>query len=749
MYQSKFEWHVREKTSQLDEALVTRFELNELERAILENRGFDDAAKLESIFNPEEHSADLVHDISAATQRIETAFTNGERILIYGDYDADGITSTAILYHALKKRAESVAYFIPNRVEHGYGPNMDIFTESVIGEFDLVITVDNGIGGAREMAFLEENGIDSIIVDHHAFGADVPQTTIIHPAHASGGYPYQYLAGVGITYKLIEALELSEPMYLGLVAIGTVADVVAMTGENKSLVIRGLEELNANPPLGVSSLMRTGSHSGIIDEETIGFTIAPRLNATGRIDEASAGVELLLSEDYNEAYEIATYIETLNQERKDMVATFYNEALEQIDETDALIVAYSADWHPGVVGIVASRLQDEFGKPAIVLSLDAEEDRYKGSGRSIEGVDLLSVITGHTTRYLKAGGHERAFGVEVDRGDITGFKAELDTYFKDEGLEFKPVKYIDYSVTRDNLTLKSFERFNRLKPFGEGFTTPLFMVSHAKIGSIKQVGKDKSHIKLTLEDVPLDVIGFNFGHLAHEVSARDDISLIGTISVNEFNRERKLQMVLTDVRIDQVQLVDMRSRATQDFSMISQDDHFIIADGDRRGDNYFYYGERLPFAMDTLILRDLPDDIGAMEASLENIHVSKIVMIFNSTEELYFSGIPTESIIGRVKDTIEKADDGAIDLAKHAPRFADSLGISMKMLKMATDILEDTRIIRLENGIVFRGAQFNDMDHPPFTESATMKQLFSRLDAESRLKMSSTNELKAFLKDMI
>ncbi|MFD2829588.1 single-stranded-DNA-specific exonuclease RecJ [Corticicoccus populi] len=747
MYQSKFEWKVREKTSEISDELVERFKLNGLEQTILENRGYCDESSLNDIFEPVCHSYEDIFEMDKAVDRINRAFQNDESILIYGDFDADGITSTAVLYDALLKKTSNVEYFIPNRITDGYGPNEQIFNEVVIGNFDLVITVDNGVSAAHEIAMLREHDIDVIIVDHHTFAAELPDAVIIHPAHPKGTYPFPHLAGVGITYKLTEALGLHEASYLGLAAVGTVADIVKMTGENKRIVMDGLKELNSDTPIGIKNLLRVGGHSGNIDEETIGFTIAPRLNAAGRLDDASIGVELLMTKDQGEAYESATEIESLNARRKDLVHQFYKEAEAQIKDEDVIIV-YDNEWHPGVLGIVASRIADNYGKPVIALTL-SEEGSYKGSARSIEGLDFLSLVKESGADYLNCGGHAGAFGIEVAEDSIEGFKSDIVEHVSQLDMDFKPLKNIDYAINQSNLTLKEFERFNRLKPFGHQFMTPLFMISNVKVRTLKRVGKDAAHIKMTLDGIDVDVIGFNFGHLAHEVSVGDDISIIGAVNVNEFNQERKLQMILQDIRMDQVQLLDMRSRATQDFSIISQNDYFLVSSGERRSDHYYYYGEALPFTMDTLILRDLPEDISKLKASLKGIHVSKIIMIFNSKEELYFSGIPNEVIMDKVFSLIGGADDGAINLMKHAPKFSEKLNISMKILKMAIDILEELGIISVENAIIYKKDKFQSIESVPLHDSMLMKNLLSRLDAESQLKMSSANEVKSLMKDMI
>src|SRR5699024_10132980 len=276
--------------------------------------------------------------------------------------------------------------------------------------------------------------------------------------------------------------------------------------------------------------------------------------------------------------------ERMNQERRQIVEEMHTEAAGMVDGTKQINIVYQDGWHPGVIGIVASRLADQFGKPAIVFTQDG--DSFRGSARSIEGVDLHGVLKEHSRHHSSYGGHSQALGIEVAAGSMEFFKEELETYFESLGLDLRPVRQIDYQLKPGNLTMKEFEHFERLKPFGQAFKSTVFMVNNAKIGMIRQVGKDKTHIKITIPEIELDVIGFSFGHLAREVGNGDTISLIGTVNINEFNQKRTLQMVLMDAAVDTVQLMDMRSRSDQHFDMITQDDCFLIGEGrEKKGPN--------------------------------------------------------------------------------------------------------------------------------------------------------------------
>ena len=745
MFTSKYTWQVRERTSQIEDSLTKEYKLNHLEKTILENRGYTSSEDVETILNPQVYNWQYIPNIQDAIKIINSHLENSSRILIYGDYDADGITSTAMLYDALKSINENVSYFIPNRIEHGYGPNYDFFEFEVVGNVDLVITVDNGVAHSKEIGLLREHGIDVVVIDHHSFSDDIPDATIVHTDFKDSAYPFKELAAAGATYKVIEGLDLMKAVYMGLAAIGTVADIVSMTDENKLLVKEGLKVLNQQAPLGLKSLLKASNHSGLIDEETIGFTIAPRLNATGRIDEASIGVELLLTEDENEAYELSSVVDGLNTERKALVETIYNEAVGQVDEKNEINIVIGETWHHGVLGIVASRLTDVFGKPSIVLSRDFE--LFKGSARSIDGVDLLEELRKFPEYFEALGGHSQALGLAIYENGADDFKRAITEHFNDMNLKLKPLKYIDYKITKNNLTMKDFERLARLKPFGKDFNVPVFMLSNQTIKSIRQVGKDKSHIKINLDETDIDIIGFKFGYLYNEVQVGDRISLIGTLDINEFNHKRSLQMILADARVDDLQILDMRAKNDQDFSLISKEDIFLTAeDVASEKDNYFNYGDELPLAMDTLVLRDIPYSLVALHRSLSGVQASKIIVVFNDKNELFFEGLPSKQIIEKTDEIIQNAKDGSIDLSIHAPYLAKKLDISMKNLKIITDILVDLRRIRLEHGIVYKDENEADLN---IESSVHLARLTDKIEAEAKLKMSSGTKMKDYLRTLI
>ena len=746
MYQSTYHWMMRESSDEINEDLIKRYNLSDINKTLLENRGFTTEDDLEKILNPSTHDFSLIYNIDIATNLILKHLENNSRILIYGDYDADGITSTTILYKSLKKKSESIQFFIPNRIEQGYGLDYNFLENEVVGNFDLVITVDNGVSAIKEVELLKKNDIDVIIVDHHEFTEELPDAIIIHPNHPEGDYPCKYLAGVGITYKLIEALELDEEEYMQLVMIGTVADMVPMFDENKYFTINGLKSMNNNMNTGIKALLKEAGRLQEVDEETVGFTIAPRLNATGRIDEASLAVYLLLNEISEEASELAADIEMLNDARKDMVDETYIEAEQLVNSDDKIQVLYSENWHPGILGIVASRIVENYGVPTILLTKD--QDVYTGSARSINTIELLKILRELNTEH-NANGHNQAFGIKVDESLVEDFKVELTTLMNQSYSKLKPTKDIDFKITNPNITIKDLEELNELRPFGHGFLVPTVMVSNSTIETIRQIGVDSKHLKMTLKDYSFEVIGFNFGYLFNETSIGEKIYTIGRLGINEFNGIKKVQLVLEDAEIKDMQLFDMRSKNNQNFSIINKDtDTFFVAeDKEKLGSNYYHYGETIPYNVSQVILRDLPISMNNFETTLKELKPSKLIAIFDDKDNLFFSGIPKVQTIERVYNTIIHAENGAIDLKKFAPQLAKKHNITMQMLVKVTNTLEDLNRISVQNGVIFFDEE-NTKDLVVI-ESEYFKQLKEKLNSETQLKMTSRPELKTYIEKLI
>lgn len=742
MEQSKFEWKERQKESSIEPSLIDKYRLNRLEVTILENRGITTETTIESVINPKFHDADLLHDMKHIKDMIIDHIDKQSDILIYGDFDADGIISTTLMYNALKKHTASVSFFIPNRLEEGYGPTAIGLQKSEALHKQLVIFVDNGVSAIEEIALLRASDIDVIIIDHHQFQDTLPDALILHPGHPNGKYPIPELCASAVVYKLILSLDMAGEYDLILAGIATVTDLVPMFDENKAFVKEALKQMNQQNHPSITQLLKTAGHNGIVDEEIIGFSIGPRLNATGRLGKAHTGVQFLLEKDTVQLLEQTLEIEQMNQSRKQLVENIYEEAETLIVPDDDVIIVYKDDWHLGVLGIVASKISENFGKPAIVLSRN--NGNYTGSARSTEGFNLYAQVDKVRHLLIHFGGHSLALGLSVETDKLETFIREINTQVASLELKLKPVKMIDMQLLPDTLSIKEYEKFLKLKPFGQGFQVPTVLAHDARIGEMRRVGKDKSHIKMHLPALKIDVIGFGLGHLDDELDISDHVHLVGTLNINHFNQSRSLQLNLQDFRIDHVQIIDMRSRRNQNFSMISKDEAIFLINDDKKklGENYYYYGEQLPFTMHTLVLRDLPVDLRALETSLKERYISKMIIIFNQRRELYFSGVPSKESIALVDEIVKSSADGAIDLKLHAPHLAKKVSVSMDDLKIITEVLEDLNRMTLKNGIIYKG----DIKFPlVLEESFYYKKLKQLLHSETQLKMITNEELKKYM----
>lgn len=746
MQQSKFEWRQREKKGSISPELIKQFSLDPLEVTILENRGILTEEQLNRIMNPKFYDSECLYNIEEIIEVIQYHVDTQSDILIYGDFDADGIISTTLLYKNLRTLTDHVSYFIPNRLEEGYGPSEVGLQKSEAFDKNLVIFVDNGVAAIDEIEELRMSDIDVIVIDHHQFKDVLPNAHILHPAHPEGDYPFQQLCAAAVVYKLLDAMNLANDDDLMLAGIATVTDLVPMIDENKAFVKAAIKLLNQSAHRSIAQLLKASGHSGVIDEEIIGYSIGPRLNATGRLGAAEIGVELLLETDTSQLTEYAIEIEETNKQRKHLVEEISAEAMNAVDASDDILVVYNDAWHHGVLGIVASKISEHFGKPAIVLSL--KDDVYVGSGRSIEGFNLYEQINQVKDLLVHFGGHEQALGVSVHQGEIESFKSTLNDHVAKLYLKLKPLKMIDIKLNSELVTLKTYEKFLRLKPFGQGFGIPIVLAHDVKIGEIKRVGKDRSHIKMQFPELNMGVIGFGFGDLKDELSVHDTAHFIGTLNINHFNQNRTLQMNLLDSRIDHVQIIDMRAKHNQNFDMIDKEEAVFLIDVDKKklGDNYYYYGEKIPFTLNTLVLRDLPSDLDALEQSLRGCYVSKLVVLFHQQTELYFTGLPTEAKIIEVDEIIGNAKDGSIDLKVHAPHLAKRVDVSMKEIKMIIDILEDLKRIHLAHAIINLGDRQTLLD---INDSILYNKLVRQLHSESQLKMITSEELKTYLRELL
>ena len=397
---SKYEWQIEaELDKNVIAKLATETKLDATLVQILYRRGYQTATAIENFIHPSDselNDAFLLYDIDKAVERIQTAAFAGEKIVVYGDYDVDGITATAVMYSTLEQLGADVSYYVPDRFKDGYGPNKAAYQRLIEAGAQLIVTVDNGVAGHEAIDYANSQGVDVVVTDHHELPPTLPAAyALVHPRHPKGNYPFGGLAGVGVAFKVATALldEVPSDM-LDLVALGTVADLVPLVKENRLLVRYGLEVLRTNPRLGLKSLYELAQlNPEELTEQTIAFQLAPRLNSLGRIAQAKLGVELLTTEELTAANQLAASCQAYNQQRQELVEQITAQALAKVaaNDTNAINLVYERGWHEGVLGIVASRLVEETGKPSLVLSA-SEDGLAKGSGRSVAGFDLFAAL---------------------------------------------------------------------------------------------------------------------------------------------------------------------------------------------------------------------------------------------------------------------------------------------------------------------------------------------------------------------
>ena len=532
---------------------------------ILMNRGIEEP---ENFINPTENSLldpFLMQGMNKAVDRIISAIENGEKIAIYGDYDVDGITSTAIMVKFLRMHKADVIYYIPDRLEEGYGINKVAIDKIAESGVSLLITVDCGITAVSEIEYAKSKGIDTIVTDHHECKEDMPDAyCILNPKQPTCTYPFKKLAGVGVAFKLLQAItskmhfhmkELIDE-YIDLVAIGTVADVMPLIGENRVIVKNGLGHLSYTQNRGIRALADIAEiNLSNVQTGTIGFMIAPRINAAGRMGDPRCAVELLLATDDMTAKRYAEKLNDENRERQETEINILEEALAMIEndssyKNDYVLVLAHEGWHHGIIGIVASKISERFNKPCILISTD--ENVGKGSGRSIRSFNLFKALEFCQDSLLKFGGHELAAGLSVSPDKVNEFREKINTYAKSSLTEedFVPILYLDSELPIQYVNMNTAERLSILEPYGMGNSSPVFFTQKMCVSQIRPLSEGK-HVKLTLKsgEFYFDAVGFNMGELCNLIKCDDIIDIAFNLDINIYRGARQLQVLLKDVKV--------------------------------------------------------------------------------------------------------------------------------------------------------------------------------------------------------
>lgn len=567
------EWKVKEPTNQqidIQRKLEAALDISPILARLLVQRGITTPDEAARFFKPglaDLHDPFLMADMDKAVDRLTKAIQRKERILIYGDYDVDGTTSVSLVYKFIKKFYDNVDFYIPDRYNEGYGISIQGIDFAKAKGCKLIVALDCGIKAIEKVAYAREAGIDFVICDHHTPDDQLPDAVaVLDPKRPDCNYPYKHLSGCGVGFKLLQGFasrndipfsEL-EPL-LDLLALSIASDIVPITGENRILAYFGLKQLNSHPSVGVKSILEV---CGLSDKEIsisdIVFKIGPRINASGRMKLATEAVELMVSNDITFAREKSDTINEYNNDRKDLDKNITDEAIRLIASNEAYsnrksIVVYKPDWHKGVIGIVASRLAEEFYKPAVVLTFS--NGLASGSARSVPGFDVYKAIDSCRDLLENFGGHRYAAGLSMKEENVPLFEQRMEEYVAGTITEEQTLPQIDIDAVLhfSDITPRFVSMLKQFSPFGPGNTKPVFATLNVKdAGPSRLVGKEQDHLKLDLTDesstTVMNGIAFGMGRHHNDLKAKKPLDICYTIEENNFSGSVQIQLLIKSIR---------------------------------------------------------------------------------------------------------------------------------------------------------------------------------------------------------
>ncbi|WP_247908095.1 single-stranded-DNA-specific exonuclease RecJ [Streptococcus anginosus] len=694
MITSKYDWQIATNFS--DEGFIKKAKKLGLEASVANlvyQREIQTEEALRDFLEPsldQLHDPYELHDMDKAVTRIRQAIENYEQILIYGDYDADGMTSASIAKEALEQLGAECQVYLPNRFTDGYGPNASVYKYFIENQgISLIVTVDNGVAGHEAIELAQSMGVDVIVTDHHSMPEVLPDAyAIIHPEHPEAEYPFKHLAGCGVAFKLATALlEEVQVELLDLVAIGTIADMVSLTGENRILVKYGLSVLKNTQRIGLQELFKiAGIQENEVDEETVGFQIAPRLNALGRLDDPNPAIELLTGFDEEEARDIALMINQKNEERKEIVQKIYDEAKTMVDLNKPVQVLAGEGWNPGVLGIVAGRLLEELHQPVIVLNI--ENDLAKGSARSIEAVDIFEALDPHRDLFVAFGGHAGAAGMTLEASKLEALSQVLVAYIEDNQVDLstKNELFLDEELSLPDLTLEPLKNFEKLAPFGMDNKKPVFYLKDFKVENAHTMGAGNTHLKLRISqaDAVFEVVAFGLGNLATEFSQTKNLELAVTLSVNKWNGQTSLQLMLVDARVNGIQLFNIRGKNAPLPENVP----------------VLRFSEEIPNLEKSraVVVYDLPERLNQLKVIIQQGHFEAIYFKNEIAQPYYLTGFGTRDQFAKLYKTIYQFPE--FDIRYKLKELAAYLKIDPILLIKMIQIFEELDFVTIQDGVM-------------------------------------------------
>ncbi|MFC0270126.1 single-stranded-DNA-specific exonuclease RecJ [Metabacillus herbersteinensis] len=773
MLKAKTRWTIQPSDEKTVQALVNELSITPLVASLLVKRGYTSVEAASEFLKIEEqtfHDPYLLKDMDIAVQRINDAIKQSERILVYGDYDADGVSSTTVLLTTLQKLGADVDYYIPNRFSEGYGPNETAFRKAHENKVNLIITVDTGISAVHEASIAKELGVDLIITDHHEPGPVLPDAlAILHPKQSGCSYPFKDLAGVGVALKLAHALlgEIPKEL-LELAAIGTIADLVPLHGENRLIARRGIQQLKETKRIGLRALLKVaGSNQSEVNEETIGFALAPRINAVGRLQSADPAVDLLMTELEEEAFEIANGIDLLNKERQKNVSTITEEAIEEVEKSfpiseNSVLVIAKEGWNPGVVGIVASKLVEKYYRPTIILCIDNDKGIAKGSARSIAGFDLFESLSECRDILPHFGGHPMAAGMTLNMEHVDELRSRLikiaDSTMTQE--DFTPITTVDVRCSLEEVTVQSIEEMHLLAPFGMSNPKPVVLIEDVTLGNVRKIGTNQNHLKMVLEveGTSIDCVGFGYGYVHDELSPATTLSAIGQLSINEWNNFRKPQLMLQDLCVNEWQLFDHRGtnnieKLIQTISKVQS--HIItfqhemyerVKKIDSKAEVSFIQSKdealNINVSNKYVVFVDTPPSTELLYSLFDKGKPERVYAIFLQENDNFFATIPTRDHFKWFYGYLLKR--GPFDLKHKGEELARHRGWSKETIEFMSKVFFELEFVTIENGIISIQTQSSKRD---LSESILFAKKQQQIELEKMLLYTSYQQLKLWFNE--
>ena len=702
---------------------------------ILNARNITDMNSVKKYFSDEyEEGYDpfLMHDMQKAVDRINEAIENEEKILVYGDYDADGITSTVLLVETLISMGANVSSYIPNRFEEGYGPNKEAFTKIIDSGITLIITVDNGIAGVEEVDLANELGCDVIVTDHHKIQDTIPNAyAIIHPEHPEGNYPFKKLAGVGVAFKLAHALlEIFPDFLLDLVAIGTIADMVSITDENRIFVKQGLELINEDPRIGLKMLLELSGIDTKIDEQTVGFYIAPKLNSIGRMDSAKLGLTFLMAEEPVTARALAEQIEQYNIQRKQVTEDIVKDVISKIENSEKKqknVIMVSGEYHEGVLGIVASNIVEKYQKPVFIMN--EKEGVLKGSARSIFDFNIYVAMNKISDLFLAFGGHTLAAGFSFEKSNFEKIEEFLDNEFEEfkQNNDLKANKNIDIVTSLEDISYQFLNSLDALKPYGMDFEKPTVLIENAMVLNKAYFGSEKQYLRLTIADEVgnLDCITFKDSVTFDKVEKNDIIDLVCNIDKNNFNGRTKLQAHIIDIHIKEFLFEDLRF-INYDIANIDINCLKLSKHRDDKDNNFYQYKD-----LDSLIdkefeyiyLLDIPTSKEYLYKII-NLKPKKVFLICEEKQVLSDVYLIDKNRLIKLFNLILSTNNKQINVAQQLDKLLAVLKTNVDSLKIMIQIFKELELINFVNNTIILNPDYKTVDLKKSSSFIRMENIF-------------------------